>query len=56
MKLNDAFKGIVKTTGAKALVDSKPTGYLDTGSLAINRVLTGDIHITLRGIVIVSFL
>jgi RecA/RadA recombinase len=44
MKLNDAFKGIVKTTGAKALVDSKPTGYLDTGSLAINRVLTGDIH------------
>lgn len=23
---------------------SKPTGYLDTGSYAINRVLTGDIH------------
>lgn len=43
MKLNDMFKGIKKATGATAISLSKPSGYLDTGSLAINRVLTGDI-------------
>lgn len=44
MKLNEALKNIRKNTGAKALIESKPSGYLDTGSFALNRVLTGDIH------------
>ena len=44
MKLSDALKNIRKSTGAKALSISKPTGYLNTGSYALNRVLTGDIH------------
>lgn len=44
MKLSDALKNIRKNTGAKALSISKPTDYLDTGSYALNRVLTGDIH------------
>ena len=44
MKLGDALKNIRKSTGAKALTISKPTGYLNTGSYALNRVLTGDIH------------
>lgn len=44
MKLSDTLKNIRKSTGAKALTISKPTGYLNTGSYALNRVLTGDIH------------
>lgn len=44
MKLNEALKNIRKSTGAKSLSLSKPTGYLNTGSFALNRVLTGDIH------------
>lgn len=44
MKLGDALKSIRKSTGAKAISVSRPTGYLDTGSFALNRVLTGDIH------------
>lgn len=44
MKLSDTLKNIRKNTGAKSLVESKPTDYLDTGSFALNRVITGDIH------------
>lgn len=44
MKLSDAFKSIRKNTGAKSLTFSKPTDYLNTGSYALNRVLTGDIN------------
>ena len=44
MKISDALKNIRKSTGARALSISKPTGYLNTGSYALNRVLTGDIH------------
>ena len=44
MKLSDAFKSIRKNTGAKSLTLSKPTDYLNTGSYALNRVLTGDIN------------
>jgi RecA/RadA recombinase len=44
VKLSDALKSIRKETGAKSLSLSKPTGYLNTGSYALNRVLTGDIH------------
>lgn len=47
MKLSEAIKSIDKATNAKVLDDSefsKITGYIDTGSFAINRILTGDIH------------
>ena len=44
MKISEALKSIRKNTGAKSLTLSKPTGYLNTGSFALNRVLTGDIH------------
>lgn len=47
MKLSDALKSIKKTTGAKTLDESsyaEVKDFLDTGSYALNRVLTGDIH------------
>lgn len=47
MKLNDALKSIKKTTGAQTLNESsyaEVKEFLDTGSYALNRVLTGDIH------------
>ena len=47
MKLNDVLKNVRKTTGAETIDESpyaKVTDYLDSGSYAINRVLTGDIH------------
>lgn len=47
MKLNDVLKSIKKSTGAETLTDStyaEVKDFLDTGSFALNRVLTGDIH------------
>lgn len=47
MKLNDALKSIKKSTGAETLAEStyaEVKEFLDTGSYALNRVLTGDIH------------
>ena len=47
MKLNDVLKSIKKTTKAETIDKSsfaKVTEFIDTGSYAINRVLTGDIH------------
>ena len=47
MKLNDVVKSIRKQTKAETIDEStfaKVTEYLDSGSYAINRVLTGDIH------------
>jgi RecA/RadA recombinase len=47
MKISDALKQIKKSTGAESLLDSsyaEVKDFLDTGSLALNRVLTGDIH------------
>lgn len=47
MKLKDALKSIQKSTGAEALDQSsyaEVKDFLDTGSYALNRVLTGDIH------------
>lgn len=47
MKLNDVLKSIKKNTNAESLDKSNYaniTDFLDTGSYAINRVLTGDIH------------
>lgn len=47
MKLNDVLKTIKKATNAETIDESsfaKVTEFLDSGSYAINRVLTGDIH------------
>ena len=47
MKLKDVVKTIQKSTGAESLNESsyaEVKEFLDTGSLALNRVLTGDIH------------
>lgn len=47
MKLNDVIKSIRKSTSAETIDKSslaKVTDYLDSGSYAINRVLTGDIY------------
>lgn len=47
MKLKDALKSIKKSTGAQTLNESsyaEVKEFLDTGSYALNRVLTGDIH------------
>ena len=47
MKLKDVVKTIQKSTGAESLDESsyaEVKEFLDTGSLALNRVLTGDIH------------
>lgn len=47
MKLKDVVKSIGKATGAETIDESsyaKVSEYLDSGSYAINRVLTGDIH------------
>jgi len=47
MKLNDVLKNIRKSTGAETLAESTYADvqcFLDTGSYALNRVLTGDIH------------
>lgn len=47
MKLKDTLKSIKKAAKTESLTDSsyaKVVDYLDTGSYAINRVLTGDIH------------
>ena len=47
MKKNEFFKKVRKEQDFYALDKSpyaKPTGTLDTGSYAINRVMTGDIH------------
>ena len=47
MKLKDAIKNINKQTKAQTIDEStfaKVTEFLDSGSYAINRVLTGDIH------------
>ena len=47
MKLNDALKAIRKSTGAETLAESTYADvheFLDSGSFALNRVLTGDIH------------
>lgn len=47
MKLTEALKNIKKSVGAETLKDSplaEVKDFLDTGSYAINRVLTGDIH------------
>lgn len=47
MKLNDTLKAIRKSTGAESLAESTYADvqdFLDTGSYALNRVLTGDIH------------
>lgn len=45
-KLNDILKSIRKSTGSESIDKSSyanVTDYLDSGSMAINRVLTGDI-------------
>lgn len=47
MKLNDVLKTIKKSTKSETIDKSpyaKVTEFLDSGSYAINRVLTGDIH------------
>lgn len=47
MKLTQVLKDIKKSTGAESLLDStyaEVKDFLDTGSFALNRVLTGDIH------------
>ena len=47
MKLKDVVKTIQKSTGAESLNESsyaEVKDFLDTGSFALNRVLTGDIH------------
>lgn len=47
MKLKDAIRSIKKSTGAETLAESsyaEVKDFLDTGSYALNRVLTGDIH------------
>lgn len=47
MKLKDTLKSINKLTGAEILSESsyaEVKEFLDTGSYALNRVLTGDIH------------
>ena len=47
MKLNDVVKSIRKQTKAQTIDEStfaKVTEFLDSGSYAVNRVLTGDIH------------
>lgn len=47
MKIKDALKNIKKSTGAESLEDSsyaEVKDFLDTGSYALNRVLTGDIY------------
>ena len=47
MKLNDVLKTIRKSTGSETIDESsyaKVTEFIDSGSFAINRVLTGDIH------------
>lgn len=47
MKLKDVVKSIQKQTKAQTIDESafaKVTEFLDSGSYAINRVLTGDIH------------
>lgn len=47
MKLKDVLKNINKSTGAQSIIDSTYADvkdFLDTGSYALNRVLTGDIH------------
>ena len=47
MKLKDVVKTIQKSTGAESLNESsyaEVKEFLDTGSFALNRVLTGDIH------------
>ena len=47
MKLNDTWKAIRKSTGAETLAESTYADvheFLDSGSFALNRVLTGDIH------------
>ena len=47
MKLTQVIKDIKKSTGAETLLDStyaEVKEFLDTGSYALNRVLTGDIH------------
>lgn len=47
MKIKDAVKNIKKSTGAETLAESsyaEVKDFLDTGSYALNRVLTGDIH------------
>lgn len=47
MKLNDVIKTIRKSTKAQTIDEStfaKVTEFIDSGSYAINRVLTGDIH------------
>lgn len=47
MKLKDTLKNISKLTGAEILSESsyaEVKDFLDTGSYALNRVVTGDIH------------
>lgn len=47
MKLNDVLKSIKKSTGAETLSESsyaQVQDFLDSGSMALNRVLTGDIN------------
>ena len=47
MKLKDTIKSIKKATCAETLAESsyaEVKDFLDTGSYALNRVLTGDIH------------
>ena len=47
MKLTQVLKDIKKNTGAESLTEStyaEVQDFLDTGSYALNRVLTGDIH------------
>ena len=47
MKLSETLKNIRKSTGAESLAESTYADvhdFLDTGSYALNRVLTGDIH------------
>lgn len=47
MKLKEVIKNIKKNTGAETLADSiyaDVKEFLDTGSYALNRVLTGDIY------------
>ena len=47
MKLNDVLKTIRKSTGSETIDESsyaKVTEFIDSGSFAINRVLTGDLH------------
>ena len=47
MKLNETIKSLRKANGNKTAAESTLTNitdYFDTGSMALNRVITGDVN------------